>query len=108
VGADREHASAGPAAVFEPVRVSIDLPQAAPMNGDDPTKPDLSLVATDWLVEELQTRHDAVLIVRETAAPQGETETIIQHSGGVSRNIGLAVRAQRRLLALVHHADTSE
>jgi hypothetical protein len=78
------------------------------VSADDPTKPDLSLVATDWLVEELQTRHDAVLIVRETAAPQGETETIIQHSGGVSRNIGLAVRAQRRLLALVHHADTTD
>jgi hypothetical protein len=56
------------------------------VSADDPTKPDLSLVATDWLVEDLQTRHD----------------------GGVSRNIGLAVRAQRRLLALVHHADTSE
>jgi hypothetical protein len=78
------------------------------MTDGDPTKPDLSLVSTNWIIEELQRRHDALLIVRETAAPSGPTDTFIHFSGGVSRCLGLSARATQRLLSTVKQADSAE
>lgn len=75
------------------------------MSDTDPTKPDLSLVDTDWLIEELSKRSDAMLLVRERFPNDHEGEVWFDFSGGVSACIGLVIRARRRLLKSVRESD---
>lgn len=58
---------------------------------------DLSLVSTDSLIEELQRRYDGLLVVREKHPTKGSADVLYDWHGGISRCIGLAVRAQARL-----------
>jgi hypothetical protein len=50
-------------------------------------------------------RHIATLIVRETDPDDDHRDTYIDYDGGVSTAIGLACRAQRRLLAMAEVDD---
>jgi hypothetical protein len=68
------------------------------VNEPDPTKPDLSLVDTEWMIEEIMNRHHAVLIVREIKPDDESHDLTYDFSGGVSTCIGLAERVKARLL----------
>jgi hypothetical protein len=62
---------------------------------DDPSKPDLSLVDTAWLIEELQRRCETVVIAREYKTQGNDHETMIEYSGSLNSAIGLVARASR-------------
>lgn len=66
---------------------------------NDTDKPDLSTVTTDELIEEIKRRHEAALFVLEKPTPTGDdTHVIIEYHGGLSRSIGMAVRARSILV----------
>lgn len=57
---------------------------------------DLSLVATDDLIEELMKRCDTIVIAREYRAKEGDDrKTMIEYSGSLNAAHGLASRAVR-------------
>ncbi len=64
------------------------------MPEDDPSTPDLSDVTTEWLLEELIKRHDALLIAREIRMTDDRRKTLFQSSGGLNAALGLARRLQ--------------
>ena len=67
------------------------------MSEDDPTQPDLSHVATDWLIRELFARHDAIFLVREQKLTDEDRKTLFEYSGGLNAAVGLVRRASRWL-----------
>jgi hypothetical protein len=52
--------------------------------------PDITLVSTKELIDELFKRHDAVLIVREFRRTQGKANVLYDYSNGLVTAIGLA------------------
>jgi hypothetical protein len=66
--------------------------------------PDLSLVDTQALLEELFARFDGVLVVRETSPDGKSNVTHYDYKGGASRCIGLAERAKMRLINMGENA----
>lgn len=62
-------------------------------------EPDLSLVSTEALIEELAGRYDGLLVVREKFRTEESCDTLYDFNGGISRAIGMAERIKARLLA---------
>jgi hypothetical protein len=63
----------------------------------DPTKPDLTLVDTRWMIEELMRRNDSIVIVSEYRTTGQDRKTIFEYGGGLNAALGLVYRAQRWL-----------
>ena len=62
------------------------------------TDPDLSLVSTDDLIDELCKRHDAILIIRDREHTDDAGQMDYQSSGSMAAAIGLATWAKHELL----------
>ena len=69
---------------------------------------DLSLVSSDAMIEELGRRYDGMLLVRETFRTADSCDTMFDYAGGISRCIGMAERAKRRLLKLAEADPVGE
>jgi hypothetical protein len=74
------------------------------MSDPEPAKPDLAFVSTGDLIEELMSRSEATLIVRETHPTDQKRDTTYSFDGGISTCIGLAARAQHRLMRIADDA----
>ena len=59
----------------------------------------LELATVDELIEELERRHDAVVVLRESETDDDGTVTCLRFSGGLSRAVGMASRAQHEWIA---------
>ena len=73
-----------------------------------PDEDDLSLVSSDAMIEELGRRYDGMLLVRETFRTADSCDTMFDYAGGISRCIGMAERAKRRLLKLAEADPVGE
>lgn len=75
---------------------------------DSPAEPDLSLVSSDALVEELARRYDHMLLVRESYPTEDKALRTYDYEGGISAVLGLAVLAQRHMEKLESPLDDPE
>ena len=73
-----------------------------------PDEDDLSLVSSDAMIAELGRRYDGMLLVRETFSTNESCETLFDYAGGISRCIGMAERAKRRMLNIAEAAAAEE
>lgn len=63
-------------------------------------EPDLTLVATDTLIDEIFRRHDAVIVARVASRTVGRSRFAYSYSGTQISAIGLCEQAKRQLLAI--------
>lgn len=59
----------------------------------------LELATTDELIEELERRHAAVVVIREDDTADDGTVTSLRFSGGLSRAVGMTSRAHHEWIA---------
>lgn len=73
----------------------------------DPTRPDLSLVDTDWMIEALKSRCDAMVIAR---LPKANPENIVisDRHGGLHACLGMAVTLKRDILNDITEPDDDD
>jgi hypothetical protein len=60
-------------------------------------EPDLSLVSTEALIDELFKRYDAVAVIREATVTNRTNECLYDFKGGVSTALGMCIRLQDAL-----------
>lgn len=80
------------------------------MSKDEAAAVDLTFVTTADLLEELNRRHKAILIVREMISPHdaNKTDTLIEYDGGLNVAVGMAERARHRLLGQAKLIDDED
>ncbi len=59
---------------------------------------DLTLTSVDDMIQEIQRRHDSILVVTNKILDKDEDETIVVYNGGRASCIGLAVYAKEFIL----------